>query len=39
VHHGVLDPDVHVVIKPYSLEVLSAKLHELLRERTVPSES
>jgi len=32
VHHGVLDPDVHVVIKPYSLEVLSAKLHELLRD-------
>jgi len=39
VHHGVIDPDVHVVIKPYSLEVLSAKLHELLRERTVPSDS
>ncbi len=34
VHHGVLDPDVHVVMKPYSLEVLSAKLHELLKGRT-----
>jgi len=31
VHHGILDPDVHVVIKPYSLEVLAAKLHKLLR--------
>lgn len=32
VHHGVLDPDVHVIMKPYSLEVLSAKLHELLKD-------
>ncbi len=38
VHHGVLDPDVHVVIKPFSLEVLSAKLHELLRERAMQAQ-
>jgi signal transduction histidine kinase/CheY-like chemotaxis protein len=36
VHHGVLDPDVHVVMKPYSLELLSAKLHEVLSGRNPP---
>ena len=30
VHHGVLDPDVHVIIKPYTLETLATKLQELL---------
>ncbi len=30
-HHGVLEPGVHVIFKPYSLEVLAAKLTELLR--------
>jgi signal transduction histidine kinase/ActR/RegA family two-component response regulator len=30
VHHGVLDPDVHVIIKPYTLETLAAKVQELL---------
>jgi signal transduction histidine kinase/ActR/RegA family two-component response regulator len=31
VHHGVLDPDVHVIIKPYTLETLAAKVQELLQ--------
>jgi len=31
VHHGVLDPDVHVIIKPYAVETLAAKVRELLQ--------
>ena len=31
VHHGVLDPDVHVIIKPYTIETLAAKVQELLQ--------
>jgi signal transduction histidine kinase/CheY-like chemotaxis protein len=32
VHHGILDPDVHVVIKPHTLESLALKVRELLRK-------
>ncbi|WP_237180087.1 hybrid sensor histidine kinase/response regulator [Rhodoplanes sp. Z2-YC6860] len=31
VHHGVLDPDVHVIIKPYAVETLATKVRELLQ--------
>jgi len=31
VHHGVLDPDVHVIIKPYTLETLAMNVRSLLR--------
>jgi len=31
VHHGILDPDVSVLIKPYTLDMLAAKVGELLR--------
>jgi hypothetical protein len=31
VHHGVLDPDVHVIIKPYTVETLATKVRELLQ--------
>ena len=31
VHHGILDPDVQVLIKPYTLDMLAAKVGELLR--------
>ena len=31
VHHGVLDPDVHVIIKPYTLETLALNVRSLLR--------
>ncbi len=31
VHHGVLDPDVHVIIKPYTIETLAAKVQELVQ--------
>ena len=31
VHHGVLDPDVHVIIKPYTLETLALNVRERLR--------
>ncbi len=31
VHHGVLDPDVHVIIKPYTLETLALNVRALLR--------
>jgi CheY-like chemotaxis protein len=31
VHHGVLDPDVHVIIKPYTLETLAMNVRTLLR--------
>jgi len=31
VHHGILDPDVQVLIKPYTLDMLAAKVSELLR--------
>lgn len=30
VHQGRLDPDVHVLVKPYRLEALAAKIRELL---------
>ena len=30
VHHGVLDPGVQVLIKPYSLDTLASKLSEVL---------
>lgn len=30
VHHGVLEPDVHFVGKPYSLATLSAKVRSIL---------
>jgi signal transduction histidine kinase/CheY-like chemotaxis protein len=30
VHHGILDPDVHVLIKPHTLEMLAMKLSDLL---------
>jgi signal transduction histidine kinase/CheY-like chemotaxis protein len=30
VHHGILDPDVHVVIKPHAFETLALKVSELL---------
>jgi hypothetical protein len=29
VHHGILDPDVHVVIKPHTFETLALKVSEL----------
>jgi PAS domain S-box-containing protein len=29
-HHGVLDPDVHFIQKPFSMETLAAKLRETL---------
>jgi signal transduction histidine kinase/CheY-like chemotaxis protein len=31
VHHGILDADVSVLIKPYTLDMLAAKIGELLR--------
>ena len=34
VHHGVLDPDVHVIIKPYTLETLAMNVRSLLRPDT-----
>ena len=30
VHHGVLDPDVSMIGKPYTLEALSQKVSEVL---------
>ena len=32
VHHGILDPDVSVLIKPYTLDMLAAKVGYLLRQ-------
>jgi two-component system, cell cycle sensor histidine kinase and response regulator CckA len=29
-HHGVLDPGVHFIQKPFSMETLAAKLRETL---------
>jgi CheY-like chemotaxis protein len=34
VHHGILDPDVHVVIKPHTIETLARKLREVLGQRS-----
>jgi CheY-like chemotaxis protein len=31
VHHGVLDPDVHVIIKPYTLETLALNVRDRLQ--------
>ncbi|MGE5540254.1 MAG: ATP-binding protein [Gemmatimonas sp.] len=33
VHGGVLDPGVHLISKPYSIEALALKIDELLREK------
>jgi signal transduction histidine kinase/ActR/RegA family two-component response regulator len=33
VHHGVLDPGVHVITKPHTLEALAQKISELLQAR------
>ena len=30
VHHGVLDPGVQVLIKPYALDTLASKLSDVL---------
>jgi hypothetical protein len=29
-HHGVLDPGVHFIQKPFSIQLLSAKMREAL---------
>ena len=31
VHHGILDRDVHVIVKPHTLEMLAQKIGELLQ--------
>ncbi|HEY5964887.1 MAG TPA: ATP-binding protein [Xanthobacteraceae bacterium] len=36
VHHGVLDPDVHVIIKPYTLETLALNVRERLQSAAAP---
>jgi signal transduction histidine kinase len=33
VHHGILDPDVHVIVKPHTFEMLALKVSELLYKR------
>jgi CheY-like chemotaxis protein len=33
VHHGTLDPGVHVITKPHTLETLAQKVSELLQAR------
>jgi CheY-like chemotaxis protein len=33
VHHGRLDPDVHLLTKPYTQKDLAAKIHELLANK------
>jgi signal transduction histidine kinase len=30
VHHGRLDPGVHLIVKPFSFEELAAKIHEVI---------
>ncbi len=35
VHNGVLDPDVQLLVKPFSIEGLAQKLDELLSLDTV----
>jgi signal transduction histidine kinase/CheY-like chemotaxis protein len=35
VHHGILDPDVHVLIKPHTLEMLAMKVNDLLQANAV----
>jgi CheY-like chemotaxis protein len=32
VHHGILDPDVQVILKPYTIEALAQKVSEVLRK-------
>jgi CheY-like chemotaxis protein len=34
VHHGVFDPDVQVVVKPHTLEMLALKVSEVLAGRS-----
>jgi CheY-like chemotaxis protein len=34
VHNGVLDPGVHLIAKPFTLEALAAKIHEVLGPAT-----
>jgi DNA-binding NtrC family response regulator len=33
VHHGVLDPDVHFISKPFNLEALTTKVRQVLDQK------
>jgi CheY-like chemotaxis protein len=33
VHHGILDPGVHVITKPHTLETLAQRVSELLQAK------
>ena len=37
VHHGILDPDVQLITKPYTLEALSLKISEVLSSAARPT--